>query len=64
MEWLDEVYGKIQAEVDNPRQYSHNIVSSILRRIDSRYGRAVANDMIETLDLEEVFDISPVPEED
>lgn len=61
---IDKAYEKIQAEVDNPREYSHNIVSSILRRIDSRYGRMVANDVVDALDLEEVFNILPVPEKE
>ena len=59
-----EAYEKIEAQIADPGSYSHNIVSSLLRQIDSRYGRTVANDVVEALDLEEVFNISSVSEEE
>lgn len=61
---LQEAYDKIQAEVDNPRQYSHNIVSITLRQVRDAFGRTAANEIVADLDLDGEFGISEEGESD
>ncbi len=61
---IDEAYAEIQVEIDNPRQYSHNIVSSILRMMDTQYGKARTNQLVVDLDLPGEFSINPVSEDE
>jgi hypothetical protein len=44
-------------------EYSHNVVSCILRRISAIYGKKVANQLVYDLDLDDEFGIGPVKED-
>ncbi len=54
---IDQVYEEIRAEIDDPKQYSHNIISWALRAVSVEHGKDVANKMVEDLDLTDLFGI-------
>lgn len=53
---LEELRDKIENEVDyvDDKPYSHNIISLVLRQIDSNYGREAVNQTIDDFNLEDL----------
>ena len=59
---LEEAREKIEEHVEGPGLYSHNMVSIILRKVDTDYGRDEVNTLVREFALYDNFGISEVRE--
>lgn len=60
IETIDDARASIKRAVADDGEYSHNIVSSALRTIDSKFGREAANGLIDEFDLTTTYNINKV----
>ena len=50
---------EIQKEIDFDGNFTHNIISCILRKLADEYGTKYANEIVDELDLEFLYAIGP-----
>lgn len=57
---IDEAYADITEQIENPGQYSHQVVGYTLRIVARDHGMDAANKMVDDLDLDDLFGIKRV----
>lgn len=53
---------QIQEQIDDPRQFSHNIISCVLRQLAQEVSQEASNQIVDDLELEEIFGIPKAEE--